>query len=68
MIGISIISLVFYVFGLPAFTLGSMLYAKRRDLLKHPQWLSTLGLFYREYGNTIAVAILPNPTLCDCLM
>ena len=53
MVGICVVALIVYVFGLPAFTLGSMLYAKRKDLLKNPHWLSTLGLFYKKYGKML---------------
>ena len=53
MVGICVVALIVYVFGLPAFTLGSMLYAKRKALLKNPHWLSTLGLFYKKYGKML---------------
>jgi hypothetical protein len=50
MVGVSIVAIIVYVFGLPFFTLSSTMYAYRHDLLKDEQWLATIGLFYREYG------------------
>jgi hypothetical protein len=50
MIGISIFALIFYVAGLPAVTLVTTAYARKKDLLRDPATLKTVGLFYREYG------------------
>ena len=50
MIGISIVALIFYVAGLPAVTLVTTTYARKKDLLRDPATLKTVGLFYREYG------------------
>jgi hypothetical protein len=50
MIGISIVALIFYVAGLPVVTLVTTTYARKKDLLRDPTTLKTVGLFYREYG------------------
>jgi hypothetical protein len=52
MVGISIVALIVYVFGLPAVTLATTTYARKKDLLRDPTQLKTVGLFYREYGES----------------
>ncbi len=54
MVGISIVALILYVFGLPAVTLATTTYARKKDLLRDPTQLKTVGLFYREYGESIS--------------
>jgi hypothetical protein len=49
MVGISILALIVYVFGFPFVTFAVTYYGRRRDLLRHPSFLATVGLFYREY-------------------
>jgi hypothetical protein len=53
MLGISVVAILVYVAGLPAFTLFSTLYLYRNDEMRNPKWLLSLGLFYREYGARI---------------
>jgi hypothetical protein len=52
MVGISIVALIVYVLGLPAVTLATTTYARKKDLLRDPTQLKTVGLFYREYGES----------------
>jgi hypothetical protein len=49
MVGISIVALIVYVFGIPAMTLGVTLYAHKTNQLKDPDYLTVFGIFYREY-------------------
>jgi len=49
MVGISIVALIVYVFGLPAVTLATTTYARKKDMLRDLTTLKTVGLFYREY-------------------
>jgi hypothetical protein len=49
LMGVAIAALIIYVFGLPAFTLSTTMYAKTRDKLRDFQVLQTIGLFYKEY-------------------
>jgi hypothetical protein len=51
MIAVSIVALIVYVFGLPAFTFGSTWYFHSKDRLRDPLVLQLIGIFYREYGN-----------------
>jgi hypothetical protein len=50
MMGISVVAILVYVIGLPALTLFSTLYLYRNDEMRNPEWLVSLGLFYRDYG------------------
>ena len=54
MMGISVLAIIVYVIGLPALTLFSTLYLYRNDEMRNPEWLVSLGLFYRTYGVLIA--------------
>ena len=54
MMGISVLAIIVYVIGLPALTLFSTLYLYRNDEMRNPEWLVSLGLFYRDYGVLIA--------------
>ena len=49
MVGISILALIVYVFGFPFVTFAVTYYGRSRDLLRSPNFLATVGLFYREY-------------------
>ncbi len=49
MIGVSIAALIFYVIGLPAVILSTVIYARKHDKLKHEDFLMVVGLFYKEY-------------------
>jgi hypothetical protein len=46
---VSIVALIIYVFGLPAVTLVTTVYAHRKDKLRDVRYLQTIGLFYKEY-------------------
>ena len=50
MVGISILALIVYVFGIPAFVLCVTLYAHANDKLRDRECLLVFGIFYREYG------------------
>jgi len=50
LVAASITALIFYVVGVPAFTLGTVMYARRKDLLKHPDVLRAFGFFYTWYS------------------
>ena len=50
MIGISILALIVFVFGLPFFAFASTYYLHYYDMLKDPKPLLVLGIYYREYG------------------
>jgi hypothetical protein len=47
---ISVIALIVYVFGVPAFALGTVVWARRKDLLRHPDVLVAFGFFYTWYS------------------
>ncbi len=49
LMAVSIVALIIYVFGLPAFTLVTTVYAHRKDKLRDVRYLETIGLFYKEY-------------------
>ena len=57
LMAISVVALVLYVIGVPAFTLGSVMYAHHKDLLRDPKWLTTLGFFYTWFSES---ALLPS--------
>ena len=46
----AIMALFVYVIGVPVFTLGTVLYARRKDLLRHPDFLLAFGFFYTWYS------------------
>ena len=50
LVGIAILALVVYVFGVPAVTLGVVAYARSKDLLRHPDWLRSVGFFFTWYS------------------
>jgi hypothetical protein len=50
LVGVSILALVVYVFGIPAVTLGVVAYARSKDLLRHPDWLLSVGFFFTWYS------------------
>ena len=50
LVGISILSLIVYVFGIPAIILGVTVYAKLNNKFTDRDWLIVAGIFYREYG------------------
>ena len=50
LVGVSILALVVYVFGVPAVTLGVVAYARSKDLLRHPDWLRSVGFFFTWYS------------------
>jgi hypothetical protein len=49
MVGVSVVALIIYVFGVPAFTLCITLYGHLKDKLRDPTVLQLFGIFYREY-------------------
>ncbi len=50
LVGISILSLIVYVLGIPAIILGVTVYAKLNNKFVDRAWLIVAGIFYREYG------------------
>jgi len=46
---VAIIALIVYVFGVPIFTLGSVVWARRKDMLRDPDVLVAFGFFYTWY-------------------
>ena len=50
LVGASIASLIVYVMGVPAVTFGTVLYARRHDLLKNEQVMLGLGYWYTWYS------------------
>ncbi len=50
MVAVSIAALIFYVFGLPCFILSTVVYARSKDMLRNPNVLLVMGMFYRKYG------------------
>ncbi len=50
LVGASIASLIVYVIGVPVVTLGTVLYARRRDLLKNEKLMLGLGYWYTWYS------------------
>ena len=50
MVGVSVVALILYTFGLPAFTLGVTCYGHIKDKLRDPTVLKIVGIFYMEYG------------------
>ena len=53
LVGIAILALIIYVIGVPALTLGVVVYARRNDLLRHPDWLHAVGFFYTWYSKSL---------------
>ena len=51
MIFISILAIIMYVVGIPAYVLFALLYAHKNDKFKDPEWLQVLGFLYTRYGN-----------------
>jgi hypothetical protein len=47
---VAIIALVVYVFGVPSFTLGTVVWARRKDRLRDPDVLVAFGFFYTWYS------------------
>jgi hypothetical protein len=50
LVGASIASLIVYVMGVPAVTFGTVLYARRKDLLKNEKVMLGLGYWYTWYS------------------
>ena len=50
LVGASIASLIVYVIGVPVVTFGTVLYARRKDLLKNDKLMLALGYWYTWYG------------------
>ncbi len=50
MVAFSIIAILVYVIGIPAYVFCSLRYAKRTDQLKDAEWLQVLGFLYYRYG------------------
>ena len=50
LIGISIVAIIVYVIGVPAVTLGTVMYARRKDLLKNEKVMLGLGYWYTWYS------------------
>jgi hypothetical protein len=50
MVAYSIVALIVYVFGVPAMTIGTILFCRQRDLLKNPIVLGTIGSWYTWFG------------------
>ena len=47
---VAIIALIVYVFGVPIFTLGTVVWARRKDRLRDPDVLVAFGFFYTWYS------------------
>jgi hypothetical protein len=60
LVGASIASLIVYVMGVPAVTFGTVLYARRKDLLKNENLMKGLGFFYTWYSTS------PHQVLVGC--
>jgi hypothetical protein len=58
LMALSILALIIYVIGVPAFTLGSVIYAHHKDLLRDPKWLTTFGFFYTWFSKSTGVSIV----------
>ena len=50
LVGISILAIIVYVIGVPAVTFGTVMYARRKDLLKNDKMMLALGFWYTWYG------------------
>jgi hypothetical protein len=50
LVGISIVAIIVYVIGVPAVTLGTVMYARHKDLLKNDKLMLALGYWYTWYG------------------
>ena len=50
MVAVSSLALIVYVLGIPAYTLATMLYARRHDKFKDAEFLKVLGFLYTRYG------------------
>ena len=55
MVVVSIICIGVYVIGIPAFALGTMLYARRNDYFRHRQFLTGV-VQHISYGNILVMA------------
>jgi hypothetical protein len=51
MIFVSILAIILYVIGIPAYVFFILLYAHRHDKFKDAEWLQILGFLYTRYGN-----------------
>ena len=59
LVAVSIVSLIVYVSGVPAITFGTVMYARRKDLLKNDKLMLALGYWYTWYG---AYVLMPRVT------
>lgn len=50
MVAASILAILVYIIGVPAYVLVLILFAKRHDKLKDPEWLKCFGFLYVRYG------------------
>ena len=59
LVAISILALIFYVFGIPALTLSVIAYANKKDLLRDPDWLLSVGIVYTWFSESVTQYHLP---------
>ncbi len=50
MVALSVLAILVYVIGIPAYVFCTMWYAHRKDKLKDPKWRLVLGFLYERYG------------------
>ena len=63
MVAFSIIAILVYVIGIPAYVFCSLRYAKRTDQLKDAEWLQVLGFLYYRYGARSPSSGVPCPSM-----
>jgi hypothetical protein len=63
MVACSIIAILVYVIGIPAYVFCSLRFAKRTDQLKDAEWLQVLGFLYYRYGARSPSSGVPCPSM-----
>jgi hypothetical protein len=70
MVGISILALIFYIFGYPCFVIALTSYLKATDALRKRNWLLVFGKYYQSYQPEYiwwgSVFLLRRFALCLC--
>ena len=59
MVALSVISIIVYVLGIPAYVFCTMRYAGQNDMLESCEWLKALGFLYCRYGTAPCSESLP---------
>ena len=59
MVALSVISIIVYVLGIPAYVFCTMRYARQNDMLESCEWLKALGFLYCRYGTAPCSESLP---------